>query len=56
MTLDNVTHFVDYNMKCCAVPLIGTFLNLTTCHITNTDPCLSGVVGFKVLLSLQCWC
>ena len=34
-------------MECCAVPLLGTFLNLTTCHIINTDPCLSGVVGFQ---------
>ena len=44
---NNVTQFVDY-MECCAVPLLdGYYFNLTTCSITNTDPCPSGVVGFQ---------
>ena len=44
---NNVTQFVDY-MECCAVPLLDVYhFNLTTCHVTNTDPCPSGVIGFK---------
>ena len=44
---NNVTQFVDY-MECCAVPMLdGYYFNLTTCSITNTDPCPSGVVGFQ---------
>ena len=43
---NNVTRFIDY-MECCGAPLLDGFFNLTICHITNTDPCPSGVVGFK---------
>ena len=39
---NNVTKFIDY-MECCAVPLLDGFLNSTTCDITNTDPCPSGI-------------
>ena len=44
---NNVTRFIDY-MGCCGAPLLNYyFFNLTTCHITNTGPCPSGVVGFQ---------
>ena len=43
---NNVTQFIDY-MGCCGAPLLnGYHFNLTTCPISNIDPCPSGVVGF----------
>ena len=43
---NNVTRFIDY-MGCCGAPLLDFNFNVTTCHITNTGPCPSGVVGFQ---------
>ena len=44
---NNVTQFIDY-MECCGGPILDFYFNLTTCSITNTDPCRpSGVVGFQ---------
>ena len=43
---NNVTQFIDY-MECCGTPLLNEYyFNLSTCHVTNIDPCPSGVVGF----------